>query len=145
MVTGGWGWQVETGTHLLRLMCGGVFDRFYNMRKNVFITASGVFDHAALNCAVAGVGIDNILFSVDYPFGDIFEAVAFLRTALLSPCDKEKLASGNAEQLLRQSAGPDLAKQSGKIFCTGLSATLFTFKARVKSKLGRVIFSILVK
>jgi predicted TIM-barrel fold metal-dependent hydrolase len=23
-----WGWQVETGTHLLRLMSGGVFDRY---------------------------------------------------------------------------------------------------------------------
>ena len=32
MVTGGWGWQVETGTHLLRMMCGGVFDRFPRLR-----------------------------------------------------------------------------------------------------------------
>ena len=193
MVTGGWGWQVETGTHLLRLMCGGVFDRypglkiivghmgelipynlqrinkaltlgnwiiagqtkggkagmqqsvFYYMRKNVFITTSGVFDHAALNCAVAGLGIDNILFSVDYPFGDNFEAVAFLRTAQLSPGDKEKLASGNAEQLLKLSAGRHLPDRSGKVFSKGLNATLFAFKARVKSKFGRIILSFLVK
>lgn len=28
----GWGWQVETGTHLLRLMCGGVFDRYPRLK-----------------------------------------------------------------------------------------------------------------
>ena len=27
-----WGWQVETGTHLLRLISGGVFDRFPNLK-----------------------------------------------------------------------------------------------------------------
>jgi predicted TIM-barrel fold metal-dependent hydrolase len=31
MVTG-WGWPVETGTHLLRMMCGGVFDRYPRLR-----------------------------------------------------------------------------------------------------------------
>jgi len=28
----GWGWPVETGTHLLRLMCAGVFDRYPRLR-----------------------------------------------------------------------------------------------------------------
>ncbi len=31
MITG-WGWPVETGTHLLRMMAGGVFDRFPNLK-----------------------------------------------------------------------------------------------------------------
>jgi hypothetical protein len=37
----------------------------YYMRANVLITTSGVFDQAALNCAIAELGVDNILFSVD--------------------------------------------------------------------------------
>jgi predicted TIM-barrel fold metal-dependent hydrolase len=32
MITGSWGWQVETGTHLLRLICGGVFDRLPRLK-----------------------------------------------------------------------------------------------------------------
>lgn len=28
----GWGWQVETRTHLLRLISGGAFDRFPNLK-----------------------------------------------------------------------------------------------------------------
>jgi predicted TIM-barrel fold metal-dependent hydrolase len=32
MVTGGWGWQVETGTHLLRMICGGVFDKYPRLK-----------------------------------------------------------------------------------------------------------------
>jgi predicted TIM-barrel fold metal-dependent hydrolase len=27
-----WGWPVETGTHLLRLICAGVFDRHANLK-----------------------------------------------------------------------------------------------------------------
>jgi predicted TIM-barrel fold metal-dependent hydrolase len=27
-----WGWQVETGTHLLRLISRGVFDRFPKLK-----------------------------------------------------------------------------------------------------------------
>ena len=197
MVTGGWGWQVETGTHLLRMISAGIFDRYprlkiiighmgelipynlqrinkaltlgnwliagqskdtgtkgpkgmkksflYYMRKNVFITTSGVFDHAALNCAVAGLGIDNILFSVDDPFGDNFEAVEFLDTAQLSPVDKEKLAYRNAEQLFKLSAGAYSVQAEGRSFLTGLKSAFYTFKARVKSKLGRIILSFLVK
>lgn len=27
-----WGWPVETGTHLLRLICGGIFDQYANLK-----------------------------------------------------------------------------------------------------------------
>jgi hypothetical protein len=61
---------------------------FYYMRANVLISTSGVFDQAALNCAVAELGIDSILFSVDDPFGDSFEGVDFLNKAQLSKEEK---------------------------------------------------------
>jgi hypothetical protein len=184
-----WGWQVETGTHLLRLISSGVFDRypnlkiivghmgelipfslkrinnaltmgnwllasqsknaetaarscmqkslFYYMRANVFITTSGVFDQAALHCAIAELGIDNILFSVDDPFGDNFEGVDFLNKAQLSKEDKEKLAHENAERVLKLSPGTTSRRSS--------SRSLFSFKAKVKAKIARAILSLLVR
>jgi predicted TIM-barrel fold metal-dependent hydrolase len=192
-----WGWQVETGTHLLRLMSSGVFDRyprlkvivghmgelipfnlkrintaltmgewllasqskapassrrkemqksvFYYMRENVFITTSGVFDHAALNCALAEVGIDNILFSVDDPFGDNFEAMDFLKTAQLSKEDKEKLAHGNAERLLKLSSQTHSRGDANHFFLPHVHSSIFAFKARAKAKMARMILSFLVK
>jgi len=192
-----WGWQVETGTHLLRLMSGGIFDRyprlkvivghmgelipfnlkrinlaltmgewllasqskatestrrkemqksvFYYMRENVFITTSGVFDHAALNCALAEVGIDNILFSVDDPFADNFEAMDFLKTAQLSKEDKEKLAHGNAERLLKLSSTIHSRRDSNQFSLPHVQSSIFSFKARAKAKMARMILSFLVK
>jgi predicted TIM-barrel fold metal-dependent hydrolase len=57
--------------------------------KNVFITTSGIFDQVAFNCAFAQLGIDNILFSVDDPFSDNFEAMDFLNATELSKQDRE--------------------------------------------------------
>jgi predicted TIM-barrel fold metal-dependent hydrolase len=198
MVTGGWGWQVETGTHLLRMMCGGVFDRFprlriivghmgelipynlkrinlaltlgewliasqqekstgekqsggmhksvfYYMHENVFITTSGVFDQAAFNCALAEVGIDNILFSVDDPFGDNFEAMEFLKGTEISPEDREKLAHGNAERLLKLSAGAGATGRRSRTRSGGLRSSLFAVQAKAKSKMARTMLSFLVK
>jgi predicted TIM-barrel fold metal-dependent hydrolase len=99
---------------------------FYYMRANVFVTTSGVFDQAALNCAIAELGIDNILFSVDDPFGDNFEGVDFLNKAQLSKDDKEKLAHGNAERVLKLSPWTGSRRSS--------SRSLFSFRAKSKRK-----------
>jgi predicted TIM-barrel fold metal-dependent hydrolase len=61
----------------------------YYMHENVFITTSGIFDQVAFNCAFAQLGIDNILFSVDDPFSDNFEAMDFLNATELSKQDRE--------------------------------------------------------
>jgi predicted TIM-barrel fold metal-dependent hydrolase len=109
----------------------------YYMRANVFITTSGVFDQSALTCAIAELGIDNILFSVDDPFGDNFEAVDFLNKAQLSRRDKEKLAHGNAERVLRLTSETDSRKSS--------SRSTFSLKANIKAKMARMLLSFLVK
>ena len=41
------------------------------------------------------------MFSVDYPFSDNAESVAFLGNAPISDADREKLAHANAERLLK--------------------------------------------
>ena len=39
LATAGWGWHVETGLHALRLVLGGVFDRFPGCRSSSGIWA----------------------------------------------------------------------------------------------------------
>jgi 2,3-dihydroxybenzoate decarboxylase len=53
-------------------------------RRNFVITTSGVFDPAPLAAAIATVGEDSILFSVDYPYEDSNAAAAFIDNAPLS-------------------------------------------------------------
>jgi predicted TIM-barrel fold metal-dependent hydrolase len=71
------------------------------LRNNVYVTTSGVFSHAALLGATHAVGIDRVLFAIDYPYEQSREAVEFLRTAPYAPADLERIAHGNAERILR--------------------------------------------
>ncbi len=47
------------------------------------------------------VGADRIMFSADYPYGSMARALLFLEQLPVSPADKERIAHGNAERLLR--------------------------------------------
>jgi 2,3-dihydroxybenzoate decarboxylase len=71
------------------------------LRHNVYVTTSGVFSHAALLGATHAVGIDRVLFAIDYPFESTASAVEFLRTAPYAPADLGRIAHGNAERILR--------------------------------------------
>jgi 2,3-dihydroxybenzoate decarboxylase len=69
--------------------------------EHFYITTSGFFSDPALLCCVMEMGIDRILFSVDYPFVDNPPAAKWLETLPLSAEDKEKLLNGNARRLLK--------------------------------------------
>jgi 2,3-dihydroxybenzoate decarboxylase len=56
---------------------------------------------ATLLGAVLEVGADAVMFSVDYPYESSYEAVAGFERTTLSAGDREKIAHGNAERLLR--------------------------------------------
>jgi predicted TIM-barrel fold metal-dependent hydrolase len=71
------------------------------VRENMYITPSGMFSQAQLQYCVKTVGVDRILYSVDYPFIGNEGAVSFLEQANLSEASKEKIAHGNTEDLLR--------------------------------------------
>ena len=70
-------------------------------RTNIAITTTGVFSHAALIAAIGEVGVDNVMFSIDYPFESTEKAVQFIRTAPLAPADQARVAHVNAERILR--------------------------------------------
>lgn len=38
------------------------------VRRNMLVTTAGVESHGPLLCAIDAVGIDNVLFSIDYPY-----------------------------------------------------------------------------
>ena len=76
------------------------------LRRNVYLTTSGYNFDAPLLCALAEFGVDHIMFSVDHPFADCKQATTFLKSAPVSETDREKIASGTAESLLRLSAAP---------------------------------------
>lgn len=180
-----WGWPVETGTHLLRLICAGVFDRYpnlkiivghmgellpycltrlnlgltmagwlsatgaerppmrntvgYYLRQNVFLTSSGVFDVPVFDCAKAMLGIDNLMFSVDYPFQDNFAATEFLQRCDLSAEDRERFAHRTAEELLK------LDGSSAHRPRAAVGDSLYRWRSRATSKIGRALISALVK
>jgi 2,3-dihydroxybenzoate decarboxylase len=70
-------------------------------RKHFWVTTSGFFNDAALAHAIAELGLERVLFSVDYPFEAQPPATRWLTNAPLSDEDKAKLASGNAKRLLK--------------------------------------------
>lgn len=152
-----WSWGVDTATHVLRLIFGGVFDDFPKaklllghmgeglpfvlwrldsrwgfhahhgielklgrpseyIRRNLYITTSGVCSAPPLLAAMLSIGADHILFGTDYPFEQMGTATEFLREAPISDADRSKIAHRNAEELLRiapdeepRSQGPEEA------------------------------------
>jgi 2,3-dihydroxybenzoate decarboxylase len=69
--------------------------------KHFWITTSGNFSNPALLCCVMEMGVDRILFSVDYPFVRNEPAARWIPTIPLCAEDKAKILSGNAARLLK--------------------------------------------
>jgi uncharacterized protein len=71
-------------------------------QSNIHLTTSGYFTYPPLRCAIEVVGLDRLLFSVDYPFSSNMRGRSFLDSfgSLLSPEDMAKLTHRNAESLL---------------------------------------------
>jgi 2,3-dihydroxybenzoate decarboxylase len=68
---------------------------------NIVLTNSGVFDPAVLAGAVAAVGADAVMFSVDYPYESTSEAIEGFEKTELSEPDRAKIAYQNAQRILK--------------------------------------------
>jgi predicted TIM-barrel fold metal-dependent hydrolase len=138
LASAGWGWHIETAVHLIRMILGGVFDRYPRLqvvighlgegipfmlprlnkslpkeltkldrplgaylRENVHYTFGGFNFAATFLDLLLEVGVERIMFSVDHPWGSMAEARAFLQQLPVSEADRERIAHGNAEKLLR--------------------------------------------
>jgi predicted TIM-barrel fold metal-dependent hydrolase len=68
-------------------------------RRNFAITTSGLEDPLVLRFCAEKIGIDNIMWAIDYPYQPTAPAVAFLESAPLSDQERERVAHGNAERI----------------------------------------------
>lgn len=71
------------------------------VKQNIFITTSGVCSDAALRCSIDALGVENVMFSIDYPFEDTKTATDWISTARLTDSERALVAHGNATRLLR--------------------------------------------
>jgi len=74
------------------------------LRRNLYVTTSGQCDDVPLLAAIAGLGAEHVLFSVDYPYEDSAVAGTFLDAAAIDDATRAKVARGNAMALMRLGA-----------------------------------------
>jgi 2,3-dihydroxybenzoate decarboxylase len=135
-----WEWTFETGSHALRIIFGGVFDRypraklalghlgetlpfllwrfdsragpdFYAVRlakrpsqyvkDNIVVATSGMCAAEPLNCTIAALGHDRVLFAADYPFESMDEAAHFIDSVSLPENVRNDICHNNAAKLLK--------------------------------------------
>ncbi len=70
-------------------------------RANFHVTTSGHFSTPAMLDAVAELGVDRVMFSVDYPFEDFGEAAEWFDHAEISEADRTKIGRTNAMKLFK--------------------------------------------
>jgi gamma-resorcylate decarboxylase len=69
------------------------------LRSNVYLTTSGNFRTPTLIDAIAEVGAERILFSIDYPFEDTVDATSWFDAAEISDADRLRIGRTNAARL----------------------------------------------
>lgn len=69
--------------------------------ENFWITTAANFSNPALACSLMEMGVDRILFSVDWPFASNIEGRRFIDCAPISAHDRAKILGANAAALLR--------------------------------------------
>jgi 2,3-dihydroxybenzoate decarboxylase len=128
-----WEWGFETGSHALRLVFSGLFDRYPRarvalghlgetlpfllwrfdsraklygvklgkrpsdyIRQNFVVTTSGMCAAEPLDCTIAALGADRVMFAADYPFEQAEEAGKFMDETPLPEGVREDIAFNNA-------------------------------------------------
>ena len=137
-----YGFAVETGLHLLRIIVAGVFDRFPKLRivvghlgeglpfwlfrldfmhasmvrsnrypgakplqkkpseyfrSNIWVTTSGMQWAPAIQFCISVLGIERVMYAMDYPYQFVPEEVKVTDELPVSEADRKKLYQDNAE------------------------------------------------
>ena len=71
------------------------------LRENLYYTFSGFNYMPNFLDLLFQVGVERIMFSADYPYSSMLAARNFLVQLPIKPSDRERIAHGNAEHLLR--------------------------------------------
>jgi 2,3-dihydroxybenzoate decarboxylase len=71
------------------------------IRRNIYATTAGACQAEALQCTIAALGAEHVMFSVDYPLEDSLEAARFIEAAPIGEHERELVCWKNAARLLR--------------------------------------------
>ena len=71
------------------------------MRQHFWITTSGAFSNAALTCSIEEMGIEKVIFSVDWPYVSNVKGREFLDAAPITDQQRRMIASENVRKLLK--------------------------------------------
>ncbi len=70
--------------------------------RNFYLTTSGHFHTKGLLDAISEIGVDRVLFSVDYPYESMVTASEWFDEALISENDRKKIGRTNALRLFAE-------------------------------------------
>ena len=70
-------------------------------REHFWLTTSGAFSDSALTCSIAEMGVERILFSVDWPFMSNVAGRKWMDAAPVNEHDRALIFGGNARKLLK--------------------------------------------
>lgn len=91
-------WRIDQAFGRTRTATRSFRDYF---TEHFWITSSGFFSNPALQCCIAEMGVDRVLYSVDYPFVDNALGASWIDTLPLSDDERAAFLGGNAARLLR--------------------------------------------
>ena len=69
--------------------------------NNFYVTTSGNFSDPALLCCMQEMGVDRILFAIDWPFIDNKLGADWFENISISKEDKVKILNGNASRIFK--------------------------------------------
>ena len=76
--------------------------RFAEVFRSTFhVTTSGFFSDRALECTIDALGVERVMFAVDYPYADDIDGVNWILRHPMPATDKQAVFAGNAQRLLR--------------------------------------------
>jgi predicted TIM-barrel fold metal-dependent hydrolase len=91
-------WRVDNTLKRYTSLARGFADY---AREHFYVTTSGAFSNTALQCTIAELGVEKIMFSVDWPFMSNMPGRKFMDAAPISEKDRALIFGGNARKLLK--------------------------------------------
>ena len=93
--------RLNEHTHLVAKKRGLQRTPLEYIRDHLYVATSGNWYEPAFVCTLLAMGADRILWAIDWPYEANSAGMAFWNKISLSDGDREKIAHGNAERLLR--------------------------------------------
>lgn len=93
--------RLNDHTHLVAKSRGLQKTPLDYIRDHLYVATSGNWYEPAFVCTLLAMGADRILWAIDWPYEANHVGMAFWNKIDLSDGDREKIAHGNAEKLLR--------------------------------------------